>query len=411
MGKSKVPDARVGSFPFIITTNIHYGFDMNPEEYRQINIRNGLVENCSYFRFTDKITLDNRREAYRKAKTKILLFGSSFTATHVKKNVSGKNQDVYIDYYAEEFISSSLGRSVEILNLSRGSFGILQMFDLAKQIVPEYKPDLIIFAPNTTDISRPRWWPIFRPDTELGNYRYYQSRTFAPRSLTREFAVLQPIVVTKALTSELCREINDKISQQGAFRAGEHPATKRFMIAQKKLTARQKMLTLDIDFWILGRSFVWNALRHGSPFFDIHAFADNNPVRPIPITDLRDDKEFVDVFGTVKGFGIPMLFVHIPTYQDLISDHEYAFGYNGVAAAHNKSLHSSLELMTGRPMVSLKSYLPAGTKVLSMVRSSQNSHPSEEGTIAYGKALGKIISAFMNNEPVIRKTAKDAPFK
>ena len=45
-----------------------------------------------------------------------------------------------------------------VINFGRDSYGMLQMFHLANAMTKEFKPDLIIIAFITNDLTRARFW-------------------------------------------------------------------------------------------------------------------------------------------------------------------------------------------------------------------------------------------------------------
>ena len=54
-----------------------------------------------------------------------------------------------------------LGVNVEVVNFSRDGYGILQMFDLAADVIDVWEPDLTVFAFITNDLARVRTWRIY----------------------------------------------------------------------------------------------------------------------------------------------------------------------------------------------------------------------------------------------------------
>jgi hypothetical protein len=320
----------------------------------------------------------------------VLLFGSSFTLT--TDDAGATASDI-----AGSIVSQRLGKSVRIINLSRGSFGILQMLDMARVKARDYQPDMMLFVFNTSDISRPRNWPIFK-DAGGGYFRFYMSRSPDPRNLSLETARLSAQVVSTKFSPHWCRTMMAAKSSSNDRRLVEDPTVKATLEHFRSIRHLIKVPQHDVDLTGVRTSYVWLRLRHGNPYHDTEAFAaGENPIGPITVNDFRNDAGFVSGLAFLRSSGIPYAFVHLPSYAEMKSGEEFKFGIHGVPAEREEKLVASLRDVTGRPVASLLAYMNppvahAETLVNGAVPPHMDWHPSASGTRSIGVALAALIA-------------------
>ena len=103
-----------------------------------------------------KTTIDE----YKHRDSKVLVFGDSFTHWN--------QMGVTWPDLLEEQLSVRLGTPVGVLNYARGTYGVIQMLELASEMAQEHNPDLIILAAVYDDFTRARWW---RKEIEWKGYK------------------------------------------------------------------------------------------------------------------------------------------------------------------------------------------------------------------------------------------------
>ena len=141
---------RVGSFVYG-TFDDKYGVKYpSNKSFTLFNITNGQVTWCP-----EAISISNKDgingkttiAEYDTADIRILAFGDSFTHW---------NQEGYTwPDLLEDILSKTLNINVRVLNYGRGTYGILQMFDLASDKVLEHNPHLLLLGDSRTHSKKP----------------------------------------------------------------------------------------------------------------------------------------------------------------------------------------------------------------------------------------------------------------
>jgi len=379
------------SFPHAMVYNATYGHDFYSGGFVTGAIKGNRFDFCER---RDIFAADGnmRPRVISEGSTArtVLLFGSSFTLTTDESGATASD-------IAAAMLTERLGRSVHIVNFSRGSFGILQMLDMARAKVRAYQPDLILFVFNTSDISRPRSWPIFK---EMGDgyYHFYMSRSPDPRDIRVQTARLSSQVVSALFTPIWCKTMMAAKVAHDKIRLVDDPTVKATVEHFKVLSHLVTAPHHNIDLKEMTTSYVWLQLRYGNPYHDTEAFAaGENPIGPITVNDFRRDPGFLSGLAFLTSSGIPSSFVHLPSYAEMKSGEEFKFGIHGVPAEREEKLVASLREATGHPIASLLSYMrppiaDAETLVNGALPPHMDWHPSASGTQRIGSALASLIT-------------------
>lgn len=388
---------RALSFPALQTYHQEYGFEYFTGTSVSVDIKAGKFSSCSYgnYKSWSKDAINPDHQKYPDADIKILLLGSSHSAT------SDKNGEL-ASVSASRSLSSRLGQAVQIQNLSRGSYGFLSMTDLAKAKIQEYQPDLIVFAINTSDLARPRWWPIYVPEGN-GFYLFYQSRTPYIEQLTQENALLHQYIYSDQLTREWCDKLssahrngNDEIFQKDAYAQ----SLIKFANYHKQL---RQIPTVDLDLWILSSSFLINKMRFDDPFYGEDVYRDGNPIGPIGINNFLHDKQFANAWEGIKSSEIPTYIIHIPNPFEIKKNIEFLGGYGGMPKYKIDRLVASIPQFYDQEVLSLLSYYSApATDTSKFVMSDDNWHPNAIGTAIIAAGLEEHIFNLLVKNKIVQ---------
>ena len=135
-----------------------YGYPKNAILHHT-SIEKGRVTSCSTIDvINERGNIGPIEGTYEDAEFRVLVLGDSWSA-FTQQNLT------WTDIF-EKDLEELLGVNVEVVNFSRDGYGILQMFDLAADVIDVWEPDLTVFAFITNDLARVRTWriPLYRGD-------------------------------------------------------------------------------------------------------------------------------------------------------------------------------------------------------------------------------------------------------
>jgi hypothetical protein len=389
LGFDDSPTYRFIGFPPPWTYNAAYGWDFLPGGWRGANIAQGAFDRCVEARYFNlRGNIGSRNRDFENAKPLIFVFGSSFTMTH---DDDGRlATEILEDDLRKEFPAA------QVENLSRDSFGVLQMFDMAVEQLQHTRPTVALFVFNTSDVHRPRHWRSVVP-SRPGFWRFYQAITPEVRHRSSETSTLNTaIVITDRLTPEWCDGMT-QAKAADAPRLREDALVRDGVAEFNENRSVQTTERFAVDFSTLKASFLWNRIARGNEFHDMEIFSSKSPLAPIQISDFHDDPRFVAAAQRLEAMDVPYFLVHLPAYPEMRSGEEYAHGSFGVPAAREKSLIRSLEGVTRRPILSLLPYVraprdDAGDFVHSAAPGAPDWHPNAKGTKLIADALRMLVS-------------------
>lgn len=324
---------------------------------------------------------------YAEAEIKVLVFADSFGTMHFDGNtwpnlLQRKLEDV-------------TGKRVNVLNLSRDSYGLLQMMDLAAREVPKWRPDYVIFAYITNDLARPRYWRIMKE--VRGYWRFIQamepdeSIEPGPDTTTNEVGLINP-----KITRDWCARMT-ALSAAGKPDATRDDPVVRELVEQYNTirgeNARQIVDPDDVDLWVLDRSYLYNRIVHSNAFHETGVGPRRVGYMTIDQMSFRDDARFVAAAERVRASGAKLLLIHFPVRPEVEANTQYIWRFAGwTKPGQGPALARSLDEVLGTETISLLRYLPTPIKDFSRYTASQEDwHPNAAGIDLYADAVLNVL--------------------
>jgi hypothetical protein len=361
------------------------GFDFVEGRWMYGQIENGTFSNCRFYGEGNALTgYGAIKQDWETADVRVLLLGSSFTL--VWGTEEGTSEQL------RQGLERLWGRKVALLNLSRDATGVLTMFDIAASRMPKLRPDLVLFAFNTTAFDYGRHWRTLRPlDSE--SLVLYLLRDPLDR-VDRRRALPQPYVITPRATGEWCEGMQAAKEAGNGRKLREDPVLIQ-MIAEHKRYARELAPPpLALDLYRYDRSFVYNRIIHNDPYFGLKLIDEVSIFTPLSIHDYRMDPAFFSALAAVKASKVPFLLLHIPARSEMDDSHLINFGEGAVPADTERDLAKSLEAATAHTIIHLWPAYPSDLRAnpATLVISEKDNHPSRLGAKALASAMVRVIS-------------------
>jgi hypothetical protein len=297
--------------------------------------------------------------SYRDARIKILVFGDSWTAFQQE----GKTWPNLL----QETLERRLGRSVHVVNFGRDGYGILQMFDLAAAQVPEWKPDLVVVAFITDDLTRARFW---RTVVGAGDDVRVLT-TIDPVRNPRPDQSTDTFLLLPSATHEWCR------SMAGTGRVD--PVLHGLIAKRRQLLSPRLANVLT-----LRDSYLYNRIAHRNPFWFLSRVPSYNP--RVSFTTFAKDPRFMRDIEQLQATGIPLVLFHLAYSREIKA------GKEAIMGAQKTALWNSLEELTGEQILRTTDYvrlpLPAPER---MNVSPDDSHPSLWGMEFYASVVADAL--------------------
>lgn len=344
--------------------NAAFGYEYVPGVADGGSASNGRVDACWDFPVNEQGNIGVIEGSYEDADLKVLVFGDSFTAQ--------PHEGLTWPNVLQRSLNDELGHNSHVVNYGRDGYGILQMFDLAAARVPEMKPDLVVFAFISDDITRNRFW------------RTYTTIDGRERILTTTEPSATPSLDVSADTA---------IVHSGATRAWCEAAvaSKRVgdpILREMEETARwaQNRTEQRADIFTLDQSYLLDRIVHGSPFH--RALQRLRPAQNPrhSLTDFSQDPGFARSVEILKNSGVPIMVIHHATLDEIRRGEEYIVG------DRERGLLGSIESALG---VQIRETLPMVTKPAadldSIIVSPGNQHPSRVGLDFYADITAKHL--------------------
>jgi hypothetical protein len=341
----------------------------------QVNIAGGRVVSC------DRISVINKfgnigpiAGDWAAAQLKIAVFGDSWTAFHH----NGKTWP----HFLQEILEKRLGKSVAVMNFGRDGYGVLQMFDLAAAKIPEWKPDIAIFAFITDDLTRARFWRTVVGEGD--NQRVLTS--IDPVTVPREDRATDTYLLMASATYAWCLKMVTAKEPDDVLR---RLTDKRRRLLVASVWDFNHSFVLDrllqvYSFWT--NSFVLDRLLRVYSFWTIQRRA---PPGVNPLTDLQqysDDPLFIRNLAIVKGSGTDWMLFHLAISREIKANREYMLKRQGVA------LLESLEQVTGKKVLRTTDYVKMPIEQPERMKAApDNEHPSLWGMSLYAEAIAEAL--------------------
>jgi hypothetical protein len=256
-------------------------------------VRNGVVEACLgtvYATNIDGLSGATTVADYAAADVKVVLTGDSFS----RWRLGG----LTIADFLQQRLETATGRHVAVLNQARGGYGMLQMISMAADQAEKAKPDLIVVALITDDLTRGRWWT----KSAMIDGRARELLAARPEDLDDPDKASDTSIVDSRATAEWCEERRRRGDRDPVLiQANEFVESQ---IERKKL--RPNVFAVDQAYFyaMLRRRLSGGASpRSGFPRIDADSFA--------------KDKRYQVDRKRLQQSAVPIIFVHLPVEAEL----------------------------------------------------------------------------------------------
>lgn len=300
------------------------------------------------------------RGDYASAELKVLVFGDSFPA-FIQEGMTfpAKLQDE---------LAARTGGDVHVVNFGRDGTGILQIVDLAADMIEEWRPDLAVITFTTDDLGRVRIW---RAVTEI-NGRL--------RVLTTTRPDPAPTLANGTDTYLLEPRADERWCREATERGGEDPLVAELIERHSRMAA-QAGYTLS-NLMDPTRSFLLARLMYGEPFADRRTFR----IPRLDLDDYRADEGFRHSMARIRASGVPFILVHLPIYPEVVDEPGPIFQRN------DRALWNSLEAAAGQPVASVLEVWPQDLQEPERMNNSPTDyHPSLFGMALYARGIADLL--------------------
>jgi hypothetical protein len=331
-------------------------------------IRRGYPVLCSQARINRSGSPSAYGEPPDNGSFTILVFGDSFTANLFAGGLT------WPDALQAE-LQEKLSPRIRVLNFARSAYGVLQMFDLARRKIAELKPDLVLFAFLTDDLTRTRSWRTTR--YQDGEVRVLVSPD--PMPDPEPGRAVDAALHNSAITREWC----------DSMLASPRPNDSLLSALNRRYRELRREYRAGVDFGTLSRSFVFDRLVHVTAFrghtvsTTITRFADST---------YSTDPRFTQSLFEIRRTGVPYCLIHLPTYPDL-RDREYHMN------EQERHLIEDLKRLTQGEIFDFLSYyskkFPAGYPgdLADLFISPYDLHPSAKGIAVYAQVTAEMLES------------------
>jgi hypothetical protein len=359
-----------------------YGYVYGSETVHGGSTDGGKVQSCWYWPANKRGNMGLIRGDYGTADLKVLVFGDSFTA---QVDTGFDPKGVTWPDFLQDYLIEATSKSVHVVNFGRDGTGLLHMVDLARDMVPKWKPDLVIFSFITDDFTRDRFFrtPIVIDGRERVITNNDPERPADNGSDTA--------VVHSKASKEWCER------EQAKSGASDDPVLLAMeqTVRDARAHASGKPTVTSRD-----RSFLFDRVYYDTPFYTTYAKAKPTRNPRHPMANYQQDERFMDGVAAVRKFGVPVALTHLVHYEELKAGHKMG-GTN-----QDRSLALSLEKAFGVPILYTADYGSIAKENLAKIkRSPVDAHPTVFGMRYYANAVFKALLA---NRFIARST-KGAP--
>lgn len=363
-GFSANSGCRVTADPFVEYDEKH-GRKFKPNgEFFATYLRDGEVVRGMVSRVTNADGLSSRTsiDEYDHSDVKILVFGDSFTCWN--------QQGVSWPDLCEAELERRLEMSVGLLNYAQGGYGVIQMLELASDIVRRHQPDIVIFAIIGQDLTRDRWWD--KVITRDGLTRWLKSSRKDGFDDYRH--AVDVMLVEERATRAWCERMLTGSAVTRADRELLRELTNRFLQLRTEVYAvryRSSLLALD-------RSFLARRLVQGYPFeFRLQT------IPTIRFDDFSEDVPTVRSLRVLQQSAMPMLLFYLPMGHEIVAGRP-------LMNRQSEKLMASLEKLSDQNIIDLASQYrrqpPAKIDLLPI-----DAHPNHDGLVWYAEEIANIV--------------------
>lgn len=353
------------------TYNEAYGFEYGPEIVHGGSATGGLVRSCWTWPANARGNMGFIEGDYETADLKVLVFGDSFTA---QVDAAYDPRGVTWPDYLQAYLTEGFEGTAHVVNFGRDGYGILQMVDLAADMVPVWEPDLVVFAYITDDLTRARSW------------RTYTIVDGRERILTTTVPDPDPPLMLSSDTAI----VNSKATPEWCAKAVEAGASDDPVLAEMEESVRIARANQEgrASVWDFSHSFLMDRIVHRNAFHNltIRARPSQNPRHALD--SFSDDPRFSQGLERLKTSGIPMVVVHLATADELVLGSEYVFRSPQEEKLNDslaEEFETQIQLTTGTPP-------PSDGGFPAIKRSPNDAHPSVAGMKFYARVVERAVS-------------------
>ena len=309
----------------------------------------------------------------------VLVLGDSYTNFLCNGSIADGNEGVEWPYFLKNELSKRGYQNVRILNYARSGHGVLQMADTAVSLL-QLKPDIVVFAFITRDLNRFRYWHIKR--TVAGTERYLRIQTpdiHAPLSICNDHYLVDKRINLDWAKDRMQRRDKDDLLQQ---------------LITRYRRLRRRASSRAIDLLSLRHLYSWDRIFFTSPFINRRTTR-RTAWKKLDMKSFAEDSQFVSAIKQIQSSGAKLMFVHVPTQEDLVT------GTVKFGSTNEPKLLRSLPEVSGEPILFLGSVITQQLKLdpsLAMrkyARHPLDSHPSTWAQKLLGLAFAEMIENAM----------------
>jgi hypothetical protein len=352
--------------PFWASSTSVWQFDANLgyryPAYAQMDaalISNGTVRLCEAFVTGADGSPGKGIDPTKAFDARYLVLGDSFTA---RVHQDQTWPDILSDLLAQS------GRSASVMNLARGGYGVLQMFDQAAELVQAgHRPDAILIAIIGPDLVRARTWRLTREDN--GTVEVFTSTI--PSLEVRPETHIRSAFISRNVSRRWCDD---------TLASGRTEETTK-LIEMDFAAVRRKDETIyrrPVRLFSLSDCYLCDRLFSSTRR---HTLVNTNPSHDL--TRFQDDHRFVENLIAIRGAAIPIWLVYLPWEPELKSGHKKL-------TAQEQSLLYSLVMAVDR-LIDLTPATPMGDSARAMTLLPEDSHPSRAGLEYYAAQLRRVM--------------------
>ena len=352
--------------------NETYGWDYQPGATYGGTIADGAVTSCWRWLANERGNVGRIQGSYEDAELKVLVLGDSWTAQ--PRQLSDGTTVTWPDFLQDE-LEARTGRSVHVVNFARDASGVLQMFDMARVKLPEWKPDLAVVAFITDDLTRARSWR----NTGRFEGAWRVLTTLSPTQPPNLEDAAETAIIHPDADASWCRETKRSEIVDDPIAAA---------IEQRRRETRGRGSPLA-DPFSLSQSFLFDAVVRGNP-------THTNIARLKPAQNPRhtlgsfaDDERSVEAFREIEQLGIPVILVHLAYFAEIAAGREVI-----PTSARDENLWHSLEELHGGPIYATLDHveLPVERPEELSGDFPRDHHPSIRGLMFYAQMVTELMT-------------------
>lgn len=330
-------------------------------------VADGRVRDCDRFSVIDKNgNIGLQKRDFADADLKVAVFGDSWSAFQQ----GGKTWP----YFLQEELEKRLGRKVAVMNFGRDGTGVLQMFDMAAAKIAQWKPDISIVAFISDDLTRARFW---RTVVGSGDAQRVLTTT-DPVPNPRLDRATDTYLLMHSATYEWCRKMQQAKESDDVLR--------ELILKHRRLIARSGEFPMVASVWRLDRSFLFDRLRHGNPYWTLDREVPPSANPRINLRSYADDARFTVDLAKVKATGSRLVLFHLAFYPEIKANREY------ILDTQQQSLLDSLEKATGKSVRRTTDFVEMPVSQPERMNvSADNYHPSLWGMQFYASAIANML--------------------